>query len=72
MCMSIWELIRDYDVSRFFKLENAVNLLVQYDILWEFVEYLRSANEGLMQNKDIEKTVGHVFTVAKHLTDNES
>lgn len=68
----MWELIRDYDVSRFFRPENAVNLLVQYDNLWEFVEYLRSENKDVMDNKDIEKTVGQVFTVAKRLTENKS
>ena len=72
VCLSMWELIRDYDVSRFFRPENAVNLLVQYDNLWEFVEYLRSENKDVMDNKDIEKTVGQVFTVAKRLTENKS
>lgn len=72
VCLSVFGLVKNYDVSRFFKPENAVKLLVQYDMLWEFVEYFRLENKDVMDNEDIEKTVGQVFTVAKHLTDNIS
>ena len=65
VCFSVFPLVQEYAVSRYFRVENVAKLLVHYDMLWEFVKYFREERINIEDKRDIEQTIGQIFTVVK-------